>query len=233
MEILLVIEEKKGSRPLTFAYTRMVNAGYVGKNQEEVRRHIRELAAKGIAGPLRTPTLYPVVCKALSRDAAIEVYGRETSGEVEYVLLVVDEKEVYVGIGSDHTDRRLEEIDIPRAKQICPNLIGERVWPLHEVAAHWDDLLMRSKVVKDGQNILYQEGRLGLLLNPAELMDFVKTKLAGPLKNFIIFSGTMGMLTGEFVFGERFAVELIDEKLDRRLAFSYDVHPLDYLEVDK
>ncbi len=231
MEIDLVLESKQGQQPLAFNYNRMINAGYVGKNQEEVRRHIEELAAKGIPGPKSIPVLFPVVCHALTTDSVIEVYGNETSGEVEYVLCVVREDEVYVGLGSDHTDRNLEETDIPRAKQICPNLMSRTVWPLAEVAELWDDLLMSATAVRNAEAILYQEGRLGLLLNPAELMDFVRSKIGGPLENLIIFSGTMGMLTGEFVFGESFAAKLIDEKNNRRLEISYDVKPLDYLSV--
>ena len=232
MKLELVLESKQGRRELAFTYSRMVNAGYVGKNQEEVRRHIEELAAKGIPGPKSVPVLYPVVCHALTTDSVIEVYGSETSGEVEYVLCVVSEDEVYVGLGSDHTDRHLEETDIPRSKQICPNLMGQTVWPLEEVESHWDDLLIAANVVKDGKDTLYQEGHLGLLLNPTELMSFVKSKIGGPLENLIIFSGTMGMLTGEFVFGERFSAKLMDEKLNRRLEISYDIRPLDYLTVD-
>jgi hypothetical protein len=210
----------------------MVNAGYVGKNQEEVRRHIQELAKKGIPGPRSTPTLYPVVCTALALDSAIEVYGNKTSGEVEYVLLVVTEGEIYVGLGSDHTDRHLEESDIARAKQICPNLISQTVWPLDEVEDHWDDLLLSATAVKNGKEIPYQEGRLGLLLNPSELLAFVKSKIPGPIKNLVIFSGTMGMLTEDFVFAEKFRTQLIDEKLNRRLEFAYDIKPLDYLGVE-
>ena len=183
MKLDLVLESKQERRELAFSYSRMVNAGYVGKNQEEVRRHIEELAAKGIPGPKSVPVLYPVVCNMLSLDPEIEVYGNETSGEVEYVLCIVTEDEVYVGLGSDHTDRHLEETDIPRAKQICPNLMGRTVWPLKEVEGHWDDLLMKATVVKDAKATLYQEGRLGTLLNPAELMSFVKSKIPGPLEN--------------------------------------------------
>ena len=232
MKLDLVLESNQGSRELAFRYSRMVNAGYVGKNQEEVRRHIEELAAKGIPGPKSVPVLFPVVCNMLSLDPAIEVYGNETSGEVEYVLCIVTEGEVYVGLGSDHTDRHLEESDIPRSKQICPNVMGRAVWPLAEIEGHWDDLLITASVKKDGKENLYQEGRLGLLLNPAELMSFVKSKIPGPLENLIIFSGTMGTLTGEFVFGEKFSAGLMDEKLNRRLEISYDVRPLDYLTVD-
>ena len=232
MELDLVLESKQARRQLTFNYSRMINAGYVGKNQDEVRRHIEELAAKGIPGPKSIPVLFPVVCHALTTDSVIEVYGSETSGEVEYVLCVVSEDEVYVGLGSDHTDRHLEETDIPRSKQICPNLMSRMVWPLEEVQAQWDDLLMSASVVKNAETILYQEGRLGLLLNPAELMAFVKSKVDGPLENLIIFSGTMGMLTGEFVFGESFSAQLMDEKTNRRLEISYEVKPLDYLPAE-
>lgn len=232
MEIDLMLENKQERRQMIFNYTRMINAGYVGKNQKEVRRHIEELAAKGIAGPKSIPVLFPVIRTSLTMDSAIEVYGSKTSGEVEYVLCIVNEDEIYIGLGSDHTDRHLEETDIPRAKQICPNIISRTVWPLEEVEDHWDDLLMSAHTVEHGKKILYQEGRLGLLLNPAELMAFVKSQIPGPLENLVIFSGTMGMLTGEFVFGEKFSAKLIDEKLNRRLEISYDVKPLDYLPAD-
>jgi hypothetical protein len=232
LELELVLETKQERRQLKFSYNRMVNAGYVGKNQEEVRRHIQELAEKGIPGPSSTPVLYPVVCTALAVDSTIEVYGNKTSGEVEYVLLVVTEGEIYVGLGSDHTDRHLEKSDIPRSKQICPNLISRMVWPLNEVEDHWDDLLLSATAEKNGKEIPYQEGRLGLLLNPSELLAFVKSKIPGPIKNLVIFSGTMGMLTEDFVFAEKFRAQLVDEKLNRRLEFAYDIKPLDYLGVE-
>jgi hypothetical protein len=137
-----------------------------------------------------------------------------------------------VGLGSDHTDRFLEEVDIPRAKQICPNIMCPTVWPLTEVAAHWDDLVIASTVTTAGKAVRYQEGRLGLLLNPAELMDFVQRKLGGVLRETVIFSGTIGMLGGEFLYGERFSAELVDSALDRRLELDYGVKPLDYLKVE-
>jgi len=232
VEIRLTLEEKGKTSSIDFVYTRMVNAGYTGRNQEEVRRHIDELAEKGIPGPETTPTLYPVICKAMVTDGEIEVYGHKTSGEVEYVLLIASEQEVYVGLGSDHTDRHLEEVDIPRAKQICPNVVSRKIWSLSEIEGHWDELMIRSKVTKNGKEVLYQEGRLGSILNPAELMDFVRSKTSGSLQNIVIYSGTLGMLTGEFMFGERFSAELIDGSLDRRLDLSYDVRPMDYMTTE-
>jgi len=232
MEINLDLQTGEKSRSLCFKYQRMVNAGYTGKNQDDVRKHIEELAAKGIPGPESTPTLYPVICNTLTTEPVVEVYSGKTSGEAEYVLLVVNEQEVYVGLGSDHTDRHLEETDIPRAKQICPNVMSKTVWHLDEIVKHWDDLLLKSIVSKNGKKTLYQEGRLGALMNPAELMDFIKTKIPGPLEGLVIFSGTLGMLTDDFVFADTVSTELIDEKLDRRLEISYEIQPMSYMEME-
>jgi hypothetical protein len=110
--------------------------------------------------------------------------------------------------------------------------MSRKVWPLAEIENHWDDLLITASVLNNGKDNCYQEGRLGLLLNPAELMSFVKSKISGPLENLIIFSGTLGTLTGEFVFGQKFSAALIDEKLNRRLEVSYDIRPLDYVTVE-
>lgn len=230
MEIDLILETKKGTGPLNFCYTKMVNAGFTGKNQEEVRHHLTELAQKGIEVPDATPTLYPVVLRALSTESTMEVYGDETSGELEYVLFVKDENEIYVGLGSDHTDRNLEEFHIPRSKQICPNIVSKTVWHLSEIESHWDSLTMNCTVEKDGKSIVYQKGELGLLLNPAELIAFVKEKIVGPMEGVVIYSGTFKMLTDEFVFADRFSAELVDSKLQRKIEFAYDVNPLNYMQ---
>jgi len=229
MEINLVLEQAGNEHPLNFTCNRIVNAGYVGRDQAEVRRHIEELALKGIPGPEVIPTLYPITRRALTTDSMIEVFGYKTCGEVEYVLLVADDNDIYVGLGSDHTDRDLEKTDIPRAKLICPNIMSKTVWPLREVIDHWDDLLILSKTVKDGKEILYQKGHLELILSPSDLMEFVRSKITDPLQGTIIFSGTVGIASGEFVFGEQFSAELIDERLNRHLAISYAVKPIDYM----
>lgn len=228
----LTLEKKDQTQPLAFTFNRMVNAGFVGRNQTEVQKHVAELAAKGIPAPETTPTLYPVLCRTLTAESAIEAYGEKTSGEVEYVLLIENEQTIYVGLGSDHTDRHLEEADIPRSKQICPNIISNTVWPLDEVEDHWDELVMESTAVRDGQSIAYQEGKLELILSPKALMDFVKTRIPGPLDNTIIYSGTVGMKTDGFVFGQRFQATLSDPALSRRLDLAYDVLPLSYLATE-
>jgi len=230
VNIDLTLETRAGRAPLRFAYDRMVNAGYTGRNQAEVRKHIEELAEKGIPGPPTTPTLYPVICRALVREPAIEVYGRETCGETEYVLLVERGGRILVGVGSDHTDRKLEERDIPRAKQICPNVIGPTVWPMEEVADHWDQLTLRCRQVVDGAEILYQQGALAQLMAPQDLLAFVRSRIGDPLEGTIIFSGTLASLTGGFRYGSAFLAELVDPRLGRRLDLAYTIRALDPLD---
>ena len=226
MDIDLVLETRDGRVPLRFTVERMVNAGYTGRNQGEVRKHIEELAKKGIPGPPTTPTLYPVIRRALVLDPVIEVYGRETCGEIEYVLLVERDDRIFVGVGSDHTDRKLEAWDIPRAKQICPNVIGATVWPLDEVSDHWDELILRCRQVVAGTEILYQEGPLSQLMAPKELLAFVRAKAGSRLNGTVIFSGTLASLTGGFLYGSALSAELVDRRLDRRLHLAYEIRPL-------
>lgn len=229
MEIELELQKKNSTQHLGFSFNRMVNAGFTGRDQEQVKHHLDELSAKGIDVPDETPLIYPVVPTALCSAPEIEVYGKESSAEVEYVLFVNQDNQVFVGIGSDHTDRNLEEHDIPRAKQICPNMFSPVVWDLNEVSGHWDDLSMKCIVQKNQEEILYQQGSLALLMSPDELMAFVSQKVKGTLKNSVIFSGTVKMETESFVYADNVWVELNDPVLNRSIQFSYAVKPLDYI----
>ena len=230
MQLNLTLQRRESSNPLTFNFSRMINAGYVGRDQEVVRKYIAELEAKGIPGPKSTPVLFPVNPRALVIDEDIEVYGTQTAGEVEYVLLIQNADTIYVGMGSDHTDRLLEETDIPRSKQICPNVMCPTVWPLSDVERHWDELTFDSQVIKDGETIANQDGCLATILNPAALMAFTRSKMGDDLGDTLIFSGTVGTISGQYIYGERFIAGLHDPVMNRSLSVNYGVHPLDYLE---
>jgi len=223
---------KKGTDrlPLEFQVKRMVNGGYVGRNQEEVRRHIEELAKKGIPGPSSTPSLYPVSRRALTQASSIEVFGEETSGEAEFVLLMENEKQIYVGVGSDHTDRKLEMFDIAWSKNICPNVISKELWSFDDVLPHWDEIALRSWVTRGGKRSLYQEAPLRSILPPKELISFVRSRVQGELDHVLIYSGTIGLLGGELIFGEKFEVQLEDPVSRDRLSVLYSVVPLNFVK---
>ncbi len=77
----------------------------------------------------------------------------------------------------------------------------------------------------------YQETRLKAILAPHDLISFVKSRVKISLQDAVIYSGTVGLLSGEFINADRFEAELVDEELNRRLALAYDIHPLRYMET--
>jgi hypothetical protein len=77
VEIFLLLEKNNMIESVPFTVNRMVNAGFTGRDQKEVKHHLDELSAKGIDVPDSTPLLYPVIPNTLSTAAQIEVYGKE------------------------------------------------------------------------------------------------------------------------------------------------------------
>jgi hypothetical protein len=226
----LMVKGKDGTRELAFPVKRMVNAGYVGRDQEAVKKHIEELKREGIPAPEEVPALYPLASYLITTGGVLEVVEQANSGEAEFVFLL-QEGQIYVGAGSDHTDRKLEADSIIKAKQMCPNVISPVVWPYVEVEAAWDDLELRSWVERDGKRILYQEAKLSAILSPEDLLSFVREKVKdGDLENMVIFSGTIAALGGEMISGEAFEVELHDPARDDSLWCKYGVRLLDYVK---
>lgn len=66
--------------------TRVICAGYAGRDQESVRKHIEELKALGVPAPAETPAFYSVPPERVTTADSVRVRGRHTSGEVEFVL---------------------------------------------------------------------------------------------------------------------------------------------------
>ncbi len=121
----------------------VVLAGYTGRDQEAVRRHVEELAAHGVLAPERVPAFYRVTPDLVTRADRIAVLGPHSSGEGEFILFRHG-GELLVGVASDHTDRALERDNVAKSKQLCHKVVGGTVWSLAEARAHWDHLILRS-----------------------------------------------------------------------------------------
>jgi hypothetical protein len=218
---------------LSFPVRRVVNAGYVGRNQQAVRAHIEELAREGVAPPPAVPMLFPLSATCLTADSRIDVIGSRTSGEAEFVLLL-DKGQIFVGVGSDHTDRDLETQSIIKSKQICLNVMSAEVWRYDDVRDHWDELVLRSLVrePESGEEILYQEAALGTILNPQALLDLVRSRLRDrDEEGMAIFSGTVPLKKPHPHYGEYFRAELFDPNSANRLTCESHAVKLDYLEA--
>ncbi len=201
----------------------MVLAGYTGRDQEAVRRHVEELAAHGVPAPERVPAFYRVTPDLVVSADRLAVLGPHTSGEGEFILFRFD-GELMVGVGSDHTDRALERDNVAKSKQLCRKVVGSRVWRLADALPHWDHLVLRS--FGDDERP-YQEGSLTGLLDPEEIWRRVDERIGGAPDGLLVFSGTLP-LAGELAYASRFRVELLDERHGQRLevAYSVEVHPL-------
>jgi hypothetical protein len=210
--------------PVTYEVRRLVNAGFTGRDRAAVEAHLEELRHHGVPCPDEVPTLYPKMANLLTTGDEVEVIGPDTSGEAEFVLLI-DRGRVLVACGSDHTDRELEKTTIEKAKVVCPSVLSREVWDLADVRPGWDDLLLRSWTTKDGRRTLYQEGRLAQMMTPEDLIALVKAR-GGADPGTAIFSGTFAVIGGTLICGERFEVELTDEKKGRALRCDYRVRPI-------
>jgi len=219
-----------GGGKLDFQVRKILNAGYTARDQRGVQKHIEELRKVGIPAPKSIPILYPKIADRITTSDKIEVLTENTtSGEVEFVLLF-DQDKIYVGVGSDHTDRKLEQHNILAAKQMCVNVISAEVWRYQEVADHWDDLILRSWVEKDGRRQLYQEARLQTYMKVDDLINMVKGEIAGALDGMVFYGGTIPVLSGEICFSRRFEAEMIDEQMGRSLSLAYSVEPITWFK---
>ena len=62
-----------------------------------------------MARPKSAPIYYRVAAARLTTSSQIEATGENSSGEVELVL-IRDEERLWPGVGSDHTDRKVETL---------------------------------------------------------------------------------------------------------------------------
>jgi hypothetical protein len=201
----------------------VVIAGWAGRDEAAIRHHIEELAAIGVPRPSSVPVFYRVAAQTLTQSTTLSVLGPDSSGEVEPVIVSLADG-LWVGLGSDHTDRKAETFGIALSKQMCGKVVGREFWPLAEVEPHWDALEMRAHIVTDGVRELYQTGTLAALRPPRDLM----TRWTGEARlppGTLMFGGTLGAMGGIRPAG-RFEMELHDPVLKRTLSHAYDIVPL-------
>ncbi len=152
------------------AIKNLVIAGWTGRNVAALEAHIKELEALGGKLPKTVPIFYRVAASLLTTADAIQVMADKSSGEVEFVLYALDDG-VWLGVGSDHTDRKAETIGVTLSKQMCDKPVGATLWRYDEVKPHWDKLTLRAFVPGDGgSRRLYQEGPVTNMRSPEELI---------------------------------------------------------------
>ncbi|MBE0489124.1 MAG: DUF2848 domain-containing protein [Halomonas sp.] len=202
----------------------LIIAGWAGREQAGIDEHIEELKAIGVTPPSTTPLFYRVSADQLTTADTIQVLGNASSGEVEVVLIGSPEGTL-VGIGSDHTDREAEAWSVAHSKQVCAKPVSRQVWPLDEVIDHWDELTMASWATIDGEEVLYQQGRVTGLLPPGELLQrfgLEQTRLA---PGQVMLCGTLPVIGGVRA-ADAFRMVLEDPVRGREIHHRYRVQSL-------
>ena len=193
----------------------LIIAGWTGRDEAALKKHIKELEEIGVKPPKTTPIFYRVAANLFTHETEIQVSGPDTSGEIEFVLIQKG-NELRVAVGSDHTDRKAETIGVSLSKQLCAKPVSAKSWEYGEVKPHWEKLVLRAWA--DGE--LYQEGPVTAMRSPEDLMGRY------PLKpGHAMFCGTLAAKGGSRP-SKRFKMELEDPVLKRKLTHEYAVKVL-------
>jgi hypothetical protein len=233
-----------------FTATRLVIAGWTGRDPAAIEHHIEELGALGVKRPSQVPLFYRVSASNLSQTSTIQVLGGQTSGEVEPVLVSIDGR-LWLTLGSDHTDRHSEAYSVALSKQACDKVIADQAWSVDELHDHLDAIELRSWIEEreHGERVLYQQGTLAMIRPLHELvLQFgaattndqnprnatPEGSVPGPVgailaQGTVMFCGTVPAIGGVRP-AYRFHMELHDPVRQRRIIHRYRIEPLEVIE---
>jgi hypothetical protein len=219
-EITFTVHGPNGATREMLSVAQVIIAGWTGRDPVARDRHIAELEALGVPRPAFTPIYYRVAASRLTTGERVEVSGDQSSGEVEFVHLRSGSRLV-VGVGSDHTDRKVETYNITVSKQMCDKPLAAELWVYEDVKDHWDELILRSWAWLDGQRTLYQQGSVTAMLPPGKIIEGFGNSTELP-EDTAMFCGTLAA-HGGIRPSPRFEYEIEDPVLNRRICHAYDV----------
>lgn len=211
------------SQTRSFPVKRLYNLGSATREPAVAVPHQEEVARAGVHIALHVPAprIYPIDTFAITTGDRVGVQGPRTSGEVEIVLVMADR--LYVGVGSDHTERDLERTSIVWSKQANPNVLAPVLWDFEEIADHWDQCMIRSSV--DGH--AYQDVSVSAFLSPHDVLRILRERVTKlPERDFVVFCGTIVALSKELGFGQHWQFEMEDPVLGRTIRHGYRVEQL-------
>jgi hypothetical protein len=201
----------------SFVPRRLIIAGFTGREQSEVDKHVEELRAFGAVVPESTPAFFDLDPGLLTTSDAIRVRGSFTSGEVEPVVVVADDT-LLLTVGSDHTDRELERESLHKSKAACPKIVSTRCIRIDAIY-DWDAIELTSWV--DDEPAPYQRGLLRALLPLDDLTERLAGRGTALEDGDVLFMGTVPVTGGGLRPSGRFRGTLSVPDLDRELTVDY------------
>ncbi len=232
IKIRAKFHDASGAAEREVVISQAVIAGWTGRDPAAVQKHIKELEELGVKAPATTPIFYRVSAARITTAEVIEATGTASSGEVEYVILQTGGK-MWVGVGSDHTDREVETYGVTVSKQMCDKPIAMAFWAYDACAPHWDKLMLRSFIPakggsEKGGRVLYQEGAVAGMLSPDDLIGRYTNGAKALADGTIMFCGTFAA-KGGIRPADRFDYEIDDPVLGRKITGGYAITTLPVL----
>jgi len=201
--------------PIDIKVEHLFIAGWTGRNIAAVQHHIDELAELGVSPPSAVPLFYRVANTLLTTGKMVEVLGDSSSGEAEPMLILQDDK-IWLGLGSDHTDRELEATSVAASKQACQKPCATNLWDILTVSDHLDDIIVRSWVWENDDWKLYQDGTLSQILPLLTLM-----KASAMSQKSAMLCGTFPAING-VRSTNAFRAVMTDPVLNREIQLEYE-----------
>lgn len=208
--------------------TRLVIAGWTGRDHAAIEHHIEELARLGVHRPSSVPLYYRASRSLLTQAEDVEMLGTASSGEVEPVL-VHHAGRWWLTVGSDHTDRAVETYSVAVSKQMCAKPVARAAWAWDDVAERADSLVLHSEVFEHGHWVTYQEGPLARIRPLPALVESLPAEVS-VAEGLVLFCGTHGAIPdadGAAIRpAQRMRLALIDAAASRRILHEYSVTAL-------
>jgi len=220
-KLTVTVDSATGAEQRTFDVSRVYNLGFTIRDTEKMQAHLDEVVGVHVDWPDRPPVIFPISPWATIVSDDVPIQYKTTSGEIE-IVMIVDDGQLYVTCGSDHTDRELEKTDIPWSKQVAPNIVASTVWPWTDVKDHWEQVQMESYV--DGK--LYQKAGVAEFWSPEEMVDSVKGRIPELPGARVFFSGTVVSVDELMDFGLQWTLKMIDPVAGRTIQHDYKVSVL-------
>lgn len=203
----------------------LVIAGWTGRDSAAIAHHIDELKAIGIPPPSTVPLFYRVSIGLLTQEPCIQVVGNASSGEIEPVIIRA-RGELWLTLGSDHTDRDLERHGIALSKQACAKPVARTVWRFDERVDRLDRLELRASIGEGDAREAYQDGTLERIRAlPGLLADMHRATGLPERDGIAMFCGTLPAI-GPIRGAARFGGTLRDPDTAREIALDYRIESL-------
>jgi len=196
-----------------------------GRTAADRMEHLVELSKNGIPLPDSGDpdmSFNPVSSILLTHQSKIDVLGTKTTGEVEFVLFVAEDN-IYVTVGSDHADRKLESLQSDLSKQVCAKPVAKSAFHYEDVLPYWDEFVLSLETTYDGKTECAQTSSVTFLSHPDTIISRIKSE-GLPFENgCAYFCGTIPMQDSIFRFGGHYLLSMKNHALDVLIEHEYDV----------